>query len=256
MIPVNIEEQLALILRVVDNCESYSESRDQKIIKEQLDVIQKEKEMDLIFEPQICCAGEKTKTRRYEKRIKKKKSGDGKWYKKCYKLILRLFDMRIAGSCRQSVSVPAVLWTSVILLSLASGVCYASEEPIRNERSTSAEIQGYPSPDAQETYTLYNIFREMKALIEQQMLQKQQQQLQQQANEQVQAFNNGEGLSEGGLEYEKLPSPQALLGRSSFYDEGSKEDTKRGSYMSLCHFKICNMGRKRSGMRWIQRYRK
>lgn len=69
----------------------------------------------------------------------------------------------------------------------------------------------------------------MKTLIEQQMLQKQQQQLQQQANEQIQAFNNGEGLSEGGAEYERLPSPQALHGRSAFYDEGSKEDTKRGS---------------------------
>lgn len=63
------------------------------------------------------------------------------------KLTYLFADMRIAGSCRQSLSVPAVLWTSVILLSLASGVCYASEEPIRNERSTSAEIQGYPSPD-------------------------------------------------------------------------------------------------------------
>lgn len=93
MIPINMEEQLALIFRVVDNCESYGESKDEKIIKEQLDIIEKETEteMDLVFDPQTHCIEKMKKTRRYEKRIKKKKSGDGKWYKKCYKLILRLF---------------------------------------------------------------------------------------------------------------------------------------------------------------------
>ena len=81
---------------------------------------------------------------------------------------------------------------------------------------------------AQETYTFLNLYREMKALIEQQLLQKQQQQ-QQQASEQIQTFNNGEGLSEGS-DYERLPIPLAFQSRQqTFYDEGSKEDTKRGS---------------------------
>ncbi|XP_075237083.1 CNMamide [Lycorma delicatula] len=44
---------------------------------------------------------------------------------------------------------------------------------------------------------------------------------------------------------ELLPIPQAMQGRPlPSMQEGPRED-KRGSYMSLCHFKICNMGRKR-----------
>lgn len=77
----------------------------------------------------------------------------------------------------------------------------------------------------------------MKALIEQQMLQKQQQQqIQQQASEQIQTYNNGEGLSEAAMEYaEKLPIPHAFHAARSpaYFDEGSKEDSKRGSCKCL-----------------------
>ncbi|PSN45410.1 hypothetical protein C0J52_18374 [Blattella germanica] len=52
-----------------------------------------------------------------------------------------------------------------------------------------------------------------------------------------------EGLS-------NMPLPASLQAKLFRSQEGvNKEEMKRGSYMSLCHFKICNMGRKRN-LRW------
>uniref|UniRef100_A0A1B6C4S4 Somatostatin/Cortistatin C-terminal domain-containing protein n=1 Tax=Clastoptera arizonana TaxID=38151 RepID=A0A1B6C4S4_9HEMI len=47
------------------------------------------------------------------------------------------------------------------------------------------------------------------------------------------------------LEGEALPIPERLIAILQENDDLLKQQ-KRGSYMSLCHFKICNMGRKRN----------
>lgn len=63
-------------------------------------------------------------------------------------------------------------------------------------------------------------------------------------------------LETGGEEYPPLPLPLPLQAKmlSAIQDKEDYMKDKRGSYMSLCHFKICNMGRKRNSYwnSWIR----
>uniref|UniRef100_A0A1B6KGG9 Uncharacterized protein n=1 Tax=Graphocephala atropunctata TaxID=36148 RepID=A0A1B6KGG9_9HEMI len=60
-------------------------------------------------------------------------------------------------------------------------------------------------------------------------------------------------LEEGVGEGEEFPASLPYQGRLPLLALQDKEEyfkDKRGSYMSLCHFKICNMGRKRNSYAW------
>lgn len=46
-------------------------------------------------------------------------------------------------------------------------------------------------------------------------------------------------------EAEALPVPAAMIHHGNQQHPGKRHGTNAVSYMSLCHFKICNMGRKR-----------
>ncbi|KAL0268682.1 UNVERIFIED_CONTAM: hypothetical protein PYX00_010523 [Menopon gallinae] len=179
------------------------------------------------------CHGRSYRERRRKKRHQRKSSD-----------VIRgsLKDMRIEGSHRRSSVAPVFFWTSVFLLSLTCGIQCITEEQIRHERSPT-DVQAYSPADLQ----ALSIIREL--------FQRRQQQQQQQSSL-SQMSNNGDGLSENSPDYEKLPLPLLLQALLTGYNDDSKEDVKRGSYMALCHFKICNMGRKRNGLKFVQRYRK
>ncbi|CAG2057887.1 unnamed protein product [Timema podura] len=88
-----------------------------------------------------------------------------------------------------------------------------------------------PTVGGNKEQSLSSLYQLLQAALHQNQLQQQQQQ--------------GRRLEEAGSEtlYPVLPAAVPLIRQP---DGLNKDEDKRGSYMSLCHFKICNMGRKRN----------
>nr|CAD7441750.1 unnamed protein product [Timema bartmani] len=88
-----------------------------------------------------------------------------------------------------------------------------------------------PTVGGNKEQSLSSLYQLLQAALHQNQLQQQQQQ--------------GRRLEEAGSEtlYPVLPAAVPFIRQP---DGLNKDEDKRGSYMSLCHFKICNMGRKRN----------
>nr|CAD7203647.1 unnamed protein product [Timema douglasi] len=86
-----------------------------------------------------------------------------------------------------------------------------------------------PTVGGNKEQSLSSLYQLLQAALHQNQLQQQQ----------------GRRLEEAGSEtlYPVLPAAVPLIRQP---DGLNKDEDKRGSYMSLCHFKICNMGRKRN----------
>ncbi|XP_066998323.2 uncharacterized protein CNMa isoform X2 [Anabrus simplex] len=121
-----------------------------------------------------------------------------------------------------------LLWT----LLFATFSCVAADDS-RSVIALAQRQQDTVYPVSFEEYEAAQVPAKLMALMR--MTSQQQQQQQQQR---LLAFEGDESEPDEEESAEPLPMPLPMY--------ASKEESKRGSYMSLCHFKICNMGRKRN----------
>uniref|UniRef100_A0A1B6GUY6 Somatostatin/Cortistatin C-terminal domain-containing protein n=1 Tax=Cuerna arida TaxID=1464854 RepID=A0A1B6GUY6_9HEMI len=136
---------------------------------------------------------------------------------------------------------PVFLWWCVSLLCCHLSMSAATEEEA--PPATAQEALGLLASLQQASEGSNNELRKMAGMYELLQLAALQQQQRQRLAE----------LEEGMGEGEELPVPLPLQGRLphlAFQDKDEFIKDKRGSYMSLCHFKICNMGRKRNSYAW------
>jgi len=127
----------------------------------------------------------------------------------------------------------AVVWWPVVLcgvLTVSGGLARLTEEEV--PPVPAQDTLGILGPLQQASEGSSNELRKMANMYELLQLAALQQQQQRQRLLELEEREEGEELP--------LAYPSTKIEKEDYFKD------KRGSYMSLCHFKICNMGRKRN----------